>query len=558
MLLELHVKNLALIERADVEFGEGLNILTGETGAGKSIIIGSVSMALGGKASRDSIRHGADYAYIELVFSVKGEDRLRALRELDTEPTEDGLVIISRKITPSRSISRINDETVTAARLRQITGLLLDIHGQHEHQSLLYKSKHLEILDAYVKAQTQPEKKKMEEEYKNYCILKKRLSSFEMDHDARLREADFLRFEIQEIEDGNIKEGEEEELTARYRRFSHARRIAENLNEAYDSLQADAVTRALRSVEQVTEYDEALQSIRDQLYDAEAILSDAGREISAYISSMEFDEESWRQTEERLDQIHSLQNKYGASVLAIQASLEEKRKRLEELENYDAFREQTEKKLKISTDYLCRLCTDLSEIRKKASVELVKRIRSGLLDLNFLDVEFDMEFETLDHFTPDGWDEVQFLISTNPGQPMRPLKDVASGGELSRIMLAIKTVLADSDEIPTLIFDEIDTGISGRTAQKVSEKLSYIAGSHQVICITHLPQIAAMADIHFEIRKSTSEGSTATTIERLGREETVRELARLLGGAQITEAVLKNAREMKELADQTKKPWMER
>lgn len=558
MLLELHVKNLALIERADVEFGEGLNILTGETGAGKSIIIGSVSMALGGKASRDSIRHGADYAYIELVFSVKGEDRLRALRELDTEPTEDGLVIISRKITPSRSISRINDETVTAARLRQITGLLLDIHGQHEHQSLLYKSKHLEILDAYVKAQTQPAKKKMEEEYKNYCILKKRLSSFEMDHDARLREADFLRFEIQEIEEGNIKEGEEEELTARYRRFSHARRIAENLNEAYDSLQADAVTRALRSVEQVTEYDEALQSIRDQLYDAEAILSDAGREISAYISSMEFDEESWRQTEERLDQIHSLQNKYGASVLAIQASLEEKRKRLEELQNYDAFREQTEKKLKISTDHLCRLCTDLSEIRKKASVELVKRIRSGLLDLNFLDVEFDMEFETLDHFTPDGWDEVQFLISTNPGQPMRPLKDVASGGELSRIMLAIKTVLADSDEILTLIFDEIDTGISGRTAQKVSEKLSYIAGSHQVICITHLPQIAAMADIHFEILKSASEGSTATTIERLGREKSIRELARLLGGAQITEAVLKNAHEMKDLADQTKKPWMER
>lgn len=558
MLLELHVKNLALIERADVEFGEGLNILTGETGAGKSIIIGSVSMALGGKASRDSIRHGADYAYIELVFSVKGEDRLRALRELDTEPTEDGLVVISRKITPSRSISRINDETVTATRLRQITGLLLDIHGQHEHQSLLYKSKHLEILDAYVKAQTQPAKKKMEEEYKNYCILKKRLSSFEMDHDARLREADFLRFEIQEIEEGNIKEGEEEELTARYRRFSHARRIAENLNEAYDSLQADTVTRALRSVEQVTEYDEALQSIRDQLYDAEAILSDAGREISAYISSMEFDEESWRQTEERLDQIHSLQNKYGASVLAIQASLEEKRKRLEELENYDAFREQTEKKLKISTDHLCRLCTDLSEIRKKASVELVKRIRSGLLDLNFLDVEFDMEFETLDHFTPDGWDEVQFLISTNPGQPMRPLKDVASGGELSRIMLAIKTVLADSDEIPTLIFDEIDTGISGRTAQKVSEKLSYIAGSHQVICITHLPQIAAMADIHFEILKSASEGSTATTIERLGREKSIRELARLLGGAQITEAVLKNAHEMKDLADQTKKPWMER
>ena len=217
-----------------------------------------------------------------------------------------------------------------------------------------------------------------------------------------------------------------------------------------------------------------------------------------------------------------------------------------------------EQELEECRNGLEKLCTQLTGIRKKASGTLVKKIRQGLVDLNFLDVEFDMEFETLDHFTPDGWDEVQFLISTNPGQPMRPLKDVASGGELSRIMLAIKTVLADSDEIPTLIFDEIDTGISGRTAQKVSEKLSYIAGSHQVICITHLPQIAAMADIHFEILKSASEGSTATTIERLGREKSIRELARLLGGAQITEAVLKNAHEMKDLADQTKKPWMER
>ena len=552
MLELLHIENIAIIDRADITFEPGFNALTGETGAGKSIIIGSVSMALGGKASRDSIRHGADYAYIELVFSVKGEDRLRALRELDTEPTEDGLVIISRKITPSRSISRINDETVTAARLRQITGLLLDIHGQHEHQSLLYKSKHLEILDAYVKAQTQPAKKKMEEEYKNYCILKKRLSSFEMDHDARLREADFLRFEIQEIEEGNIKEGEEEELTARYRRFSHARRIAENLNEAYDSLQADAVTRALRSVEQVTEYDEALQSIRDQLYDAEAILSDAGREISAYISSMEFDEESWRQTEERLDQIHSLQNKYGASVLAIQASLEEKRKRLEELQNYDAFREQTEKKLKISTDHLCRLCTDLSEIRKKASVELVKRIRSGLLDLNFLDVNFAIDFRKKKNYTDNGTDDIQYLISTNPGETLKPLGQIVSGGELSRIMLALKAILADRDEIETLIFDEIDTGISGRTAQKVSEKMAVIGQHHQVLCITHLPQIAAMADSHFEIEKHLQGTETITQIHVLKEHDSIRELARLLGGAEITPAVLENAKEMKELAQKQK------
>ena len=542
MLLELHVKNLALIEKADVEFGEGLNILTGETGAGKSIIIGSVTMALGGKASKDVIRCGADHAYIELIFSVDSKEKKKALMQLGTEPTEEGMVIISRKIMPSRSVSRINDETVTMARLRQITGLLLDIHGQHEHQSL----------DAYVKAQTQPVKRKIEEEYKNYCRLKESLLSFKTDEDARLREMDFLRFEIQEIENGEVKEGEEEDLTLKYRRFAHARRIAEELENARELLQRDFAAQALRSVEQAAEYDKALEGIRDQLYDAEAILNDASREISSYMGSMEFDEEVFRMTESRLDQIHDLQRKYGNTTQLMLENLEKKKSRLEELENYDDYREKTEKALKESQDRLEECCAELSEIRKKASRHLVEKIKNGLLDLNFLDVQFDMEFDRLPHFTASGYDEAQFLISTNPGQPVRPLMEVASGGELSRIMLAIKTVLADSDDIPTLIFDEIDTGISGRTAQKVSEKLSYIAKSHQVICITHLPQIAAMADTHFEICKAASEGSTATSIRRLDREQTVEELARLLGGAKITDAVIQNAREMKELADKTK------
>lgn len=552
MLLELHVRNLALIECADVEFGEGLNILTGETGAGKSIIIGSVTMALGGKASRDSIRHGAESAYIELVFSVSGEEKISALRELDVTPDEDGLVIISRKLTASRSISRINHETVTAARLRQITGLLLDIHGQHEHQSLLYRSKHLEILDAYVKAKTQPAKQKIAEEFKAYRTLKERLEGFDLDTEARIREADFLRFEIQEITEAELREGEEEELAQSYRRFANAQRIAECLQTAHSALEGDWVTRAIREVDQAAEYDEELEGIRDQLYDAEAILGDAERELSAYMDSMEFDQETFLRTEERLNTIRGLQAKYGSTIEAIMKHLEEKEKRLEELEDYDSCRERVKKELADCENRLEKLCADLSEIRKKASGELVEKIKKGLIDLNFLDVEFDMEFEKMDHFTAGGYDEVQFIISTNPGQPMRPLKDVASGGELSRIMLAIKTVLADSDEIPTLIFDEIDTGISGRTAQKVSEKLAYIAGSHQVICITHLPQIAAMADSHFEIAKSASQGSTATTIRLLGRDASIQELARLLGGAKITDAVLKNACEMKELADRTK------
>ena len=552
MLLELHVKNLALIEKADVEFGEGLNILTGETGAGKSIIIGSVTMALGGKAPKGSIRAGADYAYIELVFSVTGEEKRRALRELEVEPTEDGLVIISRKLTPARSISRINDETVTMARLSQITGLLLDIHGQHEHQSLLYKSKHLEILDAYVKAATQPVKQTIADRYRIFRSLEEKLKGFDLDAESRIREADFLRFEIEEIEASDLKEGEEEELTSVYRRYSHSRRIAECLGAAYEAVEGEWLSRALKEVEQAAEYDENLGGIRDQLYDAESILRDAGREMSAYLDSMEMDEETFRKTEERLDLIHNLQAKYGATVEAIRQKLEQKKKRLEELEDYDAHRKRMEQELEECRNGLEKLCTQLTKIRKKASRELVKKIKQGLADLNFLDVEFDMEFEKLDHFTPSGWDGAQFLISTNPGQPMRPLKDVASGGELSRIMLAIKTVLADSDDIPTLIFDEIDTGISGRTAQKVSEKLMLIAKSHQVICITHLPQIAAMADSHFEIAKSASQGRTITTIRLLDRQASVEELARLLGGARITEAVLKNAGEMKELADRTK------
>ncbi|MFR5411235.1 MAG: DNA repair protein RecN [Enterocloster bolteae] len=552
MLLELHVKNLALIEKADVEFGEGLNILTGETGAGKSIIIGSVTMALGGKAPKGSIRPGADYAYIELVFSVTGEEKRKALRELDVEPTEDGLVIISRKLTSARSISRINDETVTMARLSQITGLLLDIHGQHEHQSLLYKSKHLEILDAYVKAATQPVKQTIADRYRIYRSLEEKLRGFDLDAESRIREADFLRFEIEEIETSALKEGEEEELTSVYRRYSHSRRIAECLGAAYEAVEGDWLARALKEVEQASEYDESLGGVRDQLYDADSILRDAGREMSAYLDSMEMDEETFRKTEERLDLIHNLQAKYGPTVEAICQKLEQKKKRLEELEDYDAHKKRMEQELEECRNGLEKLCTQLTGIRKKASRTLVKKIRQGLVDLNFLDVEFDMEFEKLDHFTPSGWDGAQFLISTNPGQPMRPLKDVASGGELSRIMLAIKTVLADSDDIPTLIFDEIDTGISGRTAQKVSEKLMLIARSHQVICITHLPQIAAMADSHFEIAKSASQGRTITTIRLLDRQASVEELARLLGGARITEAVLKNAGEMKELADRTK------
>ena len=549
MLLELHVRNLALIEKADVEFGRGLNILTGETGSGKSIFMGSVNMALGGKAPKDMVRKGAEYAYIELIFHVD-EEKGKTLRKLGVSPDEEGILIVSRKIMASRSVSRVNDETVTVGRLREITGLLLDIHGQHDHQSLLYRSKHLEILDLF--AGTEGLKKNLAEAYRTYCSLLETAESFHTDEESRRREADFLRFEIGEIEMADLKPGEEEELSKEYRRFAGSRKIREALAAAYEAATAVDLGIARKGVEEAARYEESLDRLKDQLFDAEAILNDTVHEISAYLDSMVFDEEEFCRIQERLDQIRNLEAKYGGSERSVLECLEQKKERLDELEHYDIRRQQAEKELEESGKVLDTLCSQLSVMRREAAGSLSERIRKSLLDLNFLDVQFEISFKKLEKYTAHGFDEVEFLISTNPGEGVKPLGMVASGGELSRIMLAIKTVLADVDDVPTLIFDEIDTGISGRTAQKVAEKLAVISGSRQVICITHLPQIAAMADCHFEMAKEPKDAKTVTTIRRLSDESIPEELARLLGGVEITEAVIENAREMKKMADQTK------
>lgn len=550
MLFHLKVKNLALIDSADVEFGDGLNILTGETGAGKSIIIGSVNVALGAKSSKDLIRQGCENAYVELVFSVVDEDKKEALKTLDVFPDEDGLIIISKKIMPARSISKINDETVTALRLRQVTGLLIDIHGQHEHQSLLYPSKHLEILDEYGKSQIAGLKQNIAKTYKEYSELCKKMEFFQTDREQRTREADFYRFEIDEIENAALISGEEERLEALYKKFSNGKKIAESLSEAHKATESESesISRALRLVEHASAYDEELGTIRDQLFDVDSLLSDLVREISSYMENMSFDEETFRETEERLDLIRGLEDKYGRTIEEILEKLEEKKVKLGELENFDQLRAETEKQLKAAEKKLEKLSAELSRVRKQEAEALSGKIKEGLEELNFLDVRFTMEFNKMDHYTANGYDEAEFLISTNPGEPVRPLGDVASGGELSRIMLAVKTVLADTDDIPTLIFDEIDAGISGRTAQMVSEKLRVIAARHQVICITHLPQIAAMADCHYEIKKSVNEGRTATAIHQLDHPQMVEELARLIGGAEITDTVRKSAAEMKSLA----------
>ena len=558
MLRNLHVKNLALIDEMEVEFEEGLNILTGETGAGKSLIIGSINMALGQKVPKEMIKEGADYALVELIFEVKSEDTIRRLQEMDIFP-EDGMVIMSRKITGGRSVAKINSESISAAKVKEAAQLLIDIHGQHEHQSLTGKKMQLALLDDYAKEETQKVKAEVKKRYEEYSSILKELEEKDIDKEQQQRELSFLEFEIQELEDACLREGEDEELEKTYRKMLNGKKIAEACGAAYrltsenGESASDQIGRALREISVVTSCDAELQPLEEQLEQLDGLLNDFNRDMSSYLSGLEFEEEDFYETEKRLDELNHLKSKYGDTIEKVLEAKEEKIQRRDELLDYDAYLNQLKEQKKASEGALEKASKKLSKIRKKYAKELCRQVTEHLLDLNFETVDLSMEFEQTTHFTSNGYDEVEFLISTNPGETPKPLGKIASGGELSRIMLALKTVLANNDEIETLIFDEIDTGISGRTAQKVSEKMDLIGRNHQVICITHLPQIAAMADTHFLIEKTVESGRTTSKIHRLPQEESVAELARMLGGVSITETVLENAKEMKELAAKTKK-----
>ena len=552
MLTNLHVKNLALIEEAEVAFGPGLNILTGETGAGKSILIGSINLALGRKMTREMIREGASSCLVELVFQIENPQILESLKDLGVE-TEEGQLIITRKIQDGRSISRINGETCTVSQIKRIASLLLDIHGQHEHQSLLYQDRQLEILDAYGREEIEPLLEAVSAAFSEYKEIQKELDSYQMNGEERARELSFLEFEIQEIEDAALDPGEEEELERKYRKMSNSRKIAEALNQVYQLTGYEAgagemTGRALRELSDVVSYDEDLGGMADALTDIDGLLNDFNRDVSSYLADFTFSEEEFYETEKRLDLINHLKSKYGKTISDVMNYLEQQKLKYEQLQNFEERRDFYAKKFQEASENLELASHNLSEKRKEYSRELTEQIVSGLRDLNFLEVSFEIAFQRTSHYHKNGFDEIEFLISTNPGEPVKPLAKVVSGGELSRIMLAIKALLADRDRTETLIFDEIDTGISGRTAQKVSEKMARIGENHQVLCITHLAQIAAMADVHFEISKQVENGETLTRICRLSEEESVRELARILGGAELTQTVYDSAREMKELA----------
>jgi DNA repair protein RecN (Recombination protein N) len=545
---------MALIKEAEVEFGKGLNIMSGETGAGKSIVIGSVNIALGTGNFRDYVPEDAEYALVELVF-VTGNPKVAHLMQEQDLPFEDGEIIITRKYKKGRSVSKINGETVPVSFVRRLAEELIDIHGQHEHQSLLYAKNHLTILDEFAGEALREKLQQCRKLYQGYLQAKKEWKEALCGEGDRAKELDFLKFEINEIEAAALREGEDEELETSYRKMVNGQKIMEALKETGSLTGAsgysgagDEIGHALRSLNTVASYDEALQELSDTLADIEGLMSDFNRGLSDYMDEFQFDEQELRETEERLDLINRLKTKYGNSIAQILAEYEQKQQRVELLENYESYQERVRQTYEQKKQKLRKLADEISEIRRSYAVQLSERIKAALVDLNFLDVRFEIEFKELKEPGENGKDEICFLISTNPGLPLRPLGSVASGGELSRIMLAIKAVMADKDAVETLIFDEIDTGISGRTAQKVSEKMATIAANHQILCITHLAQIAAMADHHYIIEKKPADSKTVTNIGLLSEEESIEELARILGGAKITETVLDSAREMKELA----------
>ncbi len=559
MLESLHVKNLALIDEQEVLFHEGMNILTGETGAGKSIIIGSINLALGARADKDYIRTGADYALVELSFSLN-EQQCALVREMEL-PIEDGnTLLLQRKIMPGKSTCRVGGETISATQLKKLAPCLLDLYGQHEHQSLLKPAAYRKMLDDYIGEKAKKQKvvlKSLIAEYRKTAEEMEAQTADEKERAGRMR---LLEFEAAEIEAAALEPAEDEQVEKKYRRLVNSKKIKEIVYlvhglTGYDEegSAGSAVGHALRELKGIGSADEEALPLIAQLTDIDDLLNDFNRSMADYRDSLEFDEEEFVSLEERLNVINHLKSKYGGSVDVILASLEERQEELEKLANFEAYMEQLKDRAQKQKEEILSLCGSLSLLRQKEAKPLSKKLREAMEDLNFKDVRFEIAVTPKDEdFTADGYDQIEFLISTNPGESLRPLWQIASGGELSRIMLAFKTVFADKDETDTLIFDEIDTGISGKTAWEVAKKLGRLSKDHQIICITHLAQIAAMADGHFLIEKSVRKERTTTSIRALAKEESLNELARLLGSGEMTKAVLENAKEMKENAKNVK------
>ncbi len=561
MLISLHVKNLALIEESEVYFSNGLNILTGETGAGKSIIIGSIHLALGAKAGKELIRTGAEYALVELLFSSSKKEVIDKMKELDLPVESDGSILIQRKILPLRSVCKINGETTSSRQLKEIASLLINIHGQNDTQSLLNVKKYSEILDEFGGETVLSLRNKLNDRYETYYALKKEFDEAKKNEINKDKDLSLAKFEVQEIESADLQIDEDNKLEEIYRKMNNSKKIAEAVSKAYNATgfeseesAGEQIGHALREIKNVVAYDSELEQLEEELCQIDNLINDFNRHISAYLSELEYEPDELRNIENRLDICNHLKSKYGNTIEDVLNYCEKQKITIEKLSDYQLYIDSMNEKLKTEETEVIKLAYQLSDLRKNYAKTLSDRITVNLKELNFNNISFEVSVNSAkENLNRDGIDTVDFLVSFNPGEPVKSLNLVASGGELSRFMLALKTVMADKEEIKTLIFDEIDSGISGKTAWNVSQKMALLGREHQLICITHLPQIAAMADTHFLIEKISSSESTVTEIKKLDEQESIREIARLLGTSEITDAVLANAIELKDMANHTKR-----
>lgn len=560
MLTNLYVKNLALIDEIDIDLEKGLTVLTGETGAGKSIILGAVSIALGMKVSGDIVRDESKDAVAQLSFYFDDNKMISLLKEHDIDIEEAGELIIKRSFSSGRSRFKINGCDVSASQVRELSPFLLDLHAQRDNLRLLKEKEQLDLVDYFAGEAITDLKNKMSAKLCEYKAVREKLDDLGSDESARSRELDLLKFEAEELEDAGLTIGEDEELEAKFTKCENAGRIKENAFAALNNLSNDdssasaLLAAAISAVNDIAELspDKEIEDIKDMLYDAESIVSDCVGELGRYADGIDANEEEFVEVTERLNIYNRLKDKYKTDTKGLISLLEEKQSRISELENAEKLLSDYSKKIMELEGDMKELCAKLTEKREKAADDLSKQLISAAKDLNFNDIRFEIYVAQTGEFGDSGDNKVSFMISTNPGETLKALKDVASGGELSRIMLAFKTITADSDGTQTLIFDEIDTGISGRTAQMVAAKMANVAKARQILCITHLPQIAAMGDHHFLISKSVKADRSITDIKKLDDKERINELSRLLGGERITAAVEKNAEEMIRLATEFK------
>ncbi len=554
MLLELNIENIALIESLRIEFGQGLNVLTGETGSGKSIVVDCVNLVLGGRAERDLVRTGAEKGRVQALFDVSGCAPACALAEELGADCEDGLLAVSRELSRGgRNVCRVSGAIVPLSALRRLTGMLMDIHGQHEHQSLLNPARHIDFLDAFGDAghaaRMEQVRKLHAERTQQASALKKLLS----DAAEKARLIDMLTFQTGEIAEAKLKPGEEERLTAKLRVLENAEKIHEGVDRAYaltyrgGSRAASAqelLQRAAEAMEGIAGIDPRYEALSGRLRELYYSVQDVGYELQDILDHLTFDPAKIDKISERLDQIDRLERKYGPSLEDVIAFGERAGARLEELRASDERVEERRAALKRVDAELKTACEALTQSRRALADGLSRAVMEQLGDLGMAKTRFEIRIEPEPKPSATGADRVEFLISPNPGEPLKPMSAIASGGELSRIMLALKAISMDAGGVDSMVFDEIDTGVSGRMAQVVGEKMCRIARSHQVLCVTHLPQIAALGDVHFVVEKRTDGERTQTSVHRLNDEGRVRELSRLVGGAEDSESSLSHARHM--------------